>query len=443
MMKKANLVLMAALAAAGLVGVTGGSLLPVTAVAADKDKDKDKAPKQKLSPDVAKPLMAAQTAIQAKNWPEAIAKVEEAQALPNKTPYDQYMTDELGWYAYVQNKDYPKAAEALERAMASGFVPDEDKPQRLRALTQLNLQDKVYPKAIQFGEQYLALKPDDQEIAIAIAQAHYLSGDVQGAKAAAEKLVSSSQKPSEPALLLALRTSYELKDDTSTLHALEGLVRHYPQPKYWEDLLNNALFRTKDDRALRALYRLMNDTSTLDKGEEYGEMGSTLVTGGFPTEAKQVLERGMAANVFQGDAKSRAQQDLDRAKSGATADAKEMATASQQLSNAKTGMQMVGIGKLYFSNGDYDKAVDALQKGLAKGGVTDTDDVNMLIGIADSRAGKTNEARTAFDAVKDPKLMDVARLWKIKLDTATASATPAPATETAPTAPAAPETTSG
>jgi tetratricopeptide (TPR) repeat protein len=436
-MKKANLVLMAVLAAAGMIGVTGGSLLPVTAFAADKDNDKDKAPKQKLSPEVSKPLMAAQTAIQAKNWPEAIQHIDEAQAVANKTPYDQYMTDELGWYAYVQNKDYQKASDALERVMASGFVADADKPQRLRALTQLNLQNKVYPKAIQFGEQYLALKPDDQEIALAIAQAHYLSGDVPGAKAAAEKLVASNPKPTEAALLLALRTSYELKDDASTLRALEGLVRNYPQPKYWEDLLNNQLFRTKDERALRALYRLMNDTSTLDKGEEYGEMGSTLVTGGFPTEAKQVLERGMAANVFQGDAKSRAQQDLDRAKSGATADAKEMATATQQLANAKTGMQMVGIGKLYFSTGDYDKAVDAMQKGLAKGGVTDTDDVNMLIGIADSRAGKATEAKAAFDAIKDPKMADVARLWKIKLDAASAAAAPAPAAE------AAPATTSG
>ena len=44
-MKKANLVLMAALAAAGLTGVVGGSLLPVSvAVAAEKEK----APKQKL-----------------------------------------------------------------------------------------------------------------------------------------------------------------------------------------------------------------------------------------------------------------------------------------------------------------------------------------------------------------------------------------------------------
>ena len=56
-MKKANLVLMAAMTAAGLAGVAGGSLLPVTAAYA-KEKDKAAAPatKEKLSATVAKPL---------------------------------------------------------------------------------------------------------------------------------------------------------------------------------------------------------------------------------------------------------------------------------------------------------------------------------------------------------------------------------------------------
>lgn len=428
-MKRANLVLMAALAAAGLAGVTTGSLLPVTAAVA-ADKDKDKAPKQKLTPAVQKPLMAAQTAMQAKNWDEALTHIDEANAVADKTPYDSYMIDELGWYAYLQKKDYVKAADTLERVMGSGFVADADKPQRLKALAQLNLQNKNYAKAIQFGDQYLQLNPQDQDIALALAQAHYLAGDVAGAKAAAEKMVSSTPKPSEQALMLALRANYELKDEAGTMRALEGLVRNYPQPKYWEDLLNNQLFRTKDDRGLRALYRLMADTNTLDKGEEYAEMGGTLVTGGFPNEAKQVLEKGMAANAFQGDAKARAQADLERARAGAATDAKDVATAAAQLASAKNGMQMVGIGKLYFSQGDYEKAADALQKGLAKGGVQDTDDVNMLIGIADARLGKGTEARTAFDAVKNPTLAEIARLWKLKLDTAAAPAE-------APAAPAA------
>jgi len=421
-MKKVNLVLMAAMAAVGLAGVSGGTLLPVsTAVAASKDKA---AAKPKLSPSVAKPLSAAQTAMNAKNWDEALARVDEAAAVEPKTPYDAFMVDELGWYVHLQKKDYVKAAEVLERALATGFVPETERQQRVRALTQLSLQNKQYPKALQYGDEYLKLNPGDNEIALQLAQVRYVSGDIAGAKAAAEKIIQASPQPPEQALLVALRANYELKDAAGVMSALETLVRLYPQQKYWEDLLNNQLFRTKDERGLRALYRLMNDTNTLDKGEEYAEMGSTLITGGFPNEAKQVLERGMSASLFQGDAKSRAQADLERARSGAALDAKDLPTAATQLASAKTPQQMIGIGKLYFSAGEYDKAVDAMQKGLAKGGLKpdDVDDANLLIGIANARLGKAAEATTAFDAVKNPTLADVAKLWKLKLATPAAPA---------------------
>jgi Tfp pilus assembly protein PilF len=426
MMKKMNLVLVAAAAAVGLAGVTGGTLLPVSTALAAK---KDEAPaKPKLSPNLAKPLLAAQAAMNAKNWDEAQAKIAEAAAIEPKTPYDAYMVDELGWYVYLQKKDYAKAAEALERSLASGFVAEADRPQRMRALTQLNLQIKAYPKALEVGEQYLALKPDDTEIALQLAQTRYLSGDIAGAKAASEKITLSSPQPPEQALLVALRSNYELKDSAGVMRALEALVRLYPQQKYWEDILNNQLFRTKDDRGLRGLYRLMNDTNTLDKGDEYAEMASTLIAGGFPNEAMQVLERGMAANVFQGDAKARAQADLQRARSGAALDAKELPNAATQLASAKTAQQMLGIGKLYFSAGKYAEAVDAMQKSIAKGGLKpdDVDDANLLIGIANARLGKSAEASAAFDAVKSPTLAEIAKLWKLKLQPAQAPA-PAPA----------------
>ena len=444
-MKKANLVLMAALAAAGLAGVTGGTLLPVS-VAVAADKEKDKAPKQKLSKDVAKPLMAAQKAMNEKDWATASTEIEAARAVQPQTPYDAFMIDELGWYVALQQKDYPKSAAALERALNSGFVPEADRSQRSKALTQMLLQNKDYAKAIQFGSEYLKSNPGDEEIALQLVLARYLSNDFEGARAAVDQMVATSAKPPEPALLLALRTSYEMKDAAGTTRALQGLVRHYPQEKYWEDLLNEQLFRTKDDRGLRALYRLMADTNTLDKADDYAEMGSTLVAGGFPNEAKQVLEQGMATGLFSGDGRTRAQQELDRAKSGATLDAKELASADAQLAAAKTGNAMVGIGKLFFSAGQYEKAVDAIQKGLAKGGVTDVDDANLLLGIAQTRLQRADEARAAFDAVKNPTLAEVAALWKLKVDVdggaaATSPATTDPAAADPATAPATPPTT--
>jgi len=425
-MKKANLVLTAALAAAGLVGVGGGSLVPATAVAAAAKKDQ-------VSEKVIKPLKAAQDAIAAKNWDEAMLRVQEAQAVEGRTAFDDFQINDFAWFIYYQKKQLPEAAAALELVVNSGFVPPEVLPQRLKAVMQLNLAGKNYAKAVEYGNKYLALNPGDQESALQIAQAMYLMKDYAGAKAAAEKLLAAGGKPSEDTLRLLLRANMDLKNDPGTLQALENLVRYYPQPKYWEDVLTNQLFRTKDDRGLRGLYRLMNDTNTLDKAEEYGEMGAGLIAGGFPQEAKQVLERGMAANLFQGDAKARAQADLDRARTQAAADAKDLANADKALAAAKTGNEMVATGKLFFSSGDYTKATDAITKGLAKGGVTDVGDANLLLGIAYARAGKGAEATAALSAVKDAKLAEVARLWKLKLES-DALAAAAPATPVAPPA---------
>lgn len=419
-MNKTNRVLMAALAAAGLIGAVGGTiLLPETAVAATKEK----APP--ISDKVRKPLAAAQEQITAKNWDQAAVHVQEALAVEGKTPYEEYQVNDFAWFVYVQQKKYPESAAALEKVVNSGLVAPDVLPQRTKVLTQLFLQTKEYSKAIEYGNRYLQLAPGDKDVGLQVAQALYLSKDYAGAKAAAEKLVAASNPPGEAALQLALRSNYELKNDAGTLQALEALVRYYPQPKYWEDLLNAQLFRTKEDRGLRDLYRLINDTSTLDKGEEYAEMGATLINGGFPNEAKQVLERGLSAGLLSGDARGRAQADLAKATTQAAADARDLPNADKMLATAKTGNEMVATGKLLFSAGEYARAADAIRKGLSKGGVTDTDDANMLLGIALARAGKNAEANAAFGAVRDPKLVDVAHLWRLRLETLDKAAPPA------------------
>jgi Tfp pilus assembly protein PilF len=415
-MRKANLLLVAALAAAGVVGVTAGVLAPTAAIAAEG---------QKLSAKVMKPLKAADEAMKAKNWDQALVHVKEAQAVQPQTPYDGFMINELGWYILLQKKDYAAAATALEAAVNSGFVPPADLSQRLRALAQLNYQVQNYAKAVEFGNRYLEAVPTDHEIGVLMAQSYYLTKDYTAARTAVPKLTAGKAKPSEQLLLIGLRCNYELKDRPGTVQSLEALVRHYPQRKYWEDLLTNQLYETKGDRELRVLYRLMDQTSTLDKAEEYSEMASVLIAGGFPAEAVKVLELALAAKVFTGDTLARGKADLDRARAGAAADSKDLPGASKALAAAKTGNEMVAIGKLYFSAADHANAVDAITKGLAKGGVTDTDDANAVLGIALVRAGKPADARAAFGAVKDPKYAAVARLWVLYIDSTTAGAEPA------------------
>lgn len=424
-MRRAKLLLGAAIAVAGVIGSVNAVLLPATAVAADAPKP------PKISAKVGKPLKAAQDAIAAQNWDEALTQLAAAQAVEDKTPYDQYMTNELTWYTHLQKKDYAAAATVLEQQLASGQTPPADVAVRTKTLTQLNYQVQNYPKAIEFGNRYLALAPTDAEMGLLVAQSYALVKDYSGARDLVNRLTASGVRD-EQLLRIGLRSNFELKDRAGTITALEQLVRYYPKPEYWTDLLNNTLFQTKDDRELRHLYRLMDDVGSLSDGDNCAEAGSVLNAGGFPSEAERLLSRCAAANLYQGDVKARATTALEAARRGAEADRKDVATASTSLAAAKTGNEMVAYGKLFFSTGDYAKAADAIGKGLAKGGVTDVADAQMLQGIAQKRGGDAAAALATFKSVTDPKLATIAKLWILHVEPRPTVAAPAAAETPAP-----------
>ena len=120
-MKRANLILMAALAAAGLVTATGALFAPAAVAATATPK---------LGAKMSKPIAAAQEAVKVKDWDGALAALAEAQAIEPKTPYEAFVVDYISWYPLVQKKDYAAAEAALARAMASGFVPETEQATR-------------------------------------------------------------------------------------------------------------------------------------------------------------------------------------------------------------------------------------------------------------------------------------------------------------------------
>lgn len=421
---KKTLVVMAALAAASAVGVTTAVLAPTAAFAAEG---------QKLSSGVLKPLKSVETAMKEQKWDEALTYVREAQAVQPQTPYDTFIIDERAWYIQYQLKDYAGAAQALERSVNSGFLAPEDLPGKLKALTQLNYQIKNYPKAIEFGNRYLETTPDDREIAKFVAYSYYNEKDYAHARDAAQKLLAGQTPPDEQLLVLVLSCYQGLNDDAGTVKTVEEIVRYYPSQKYWSGLLTIQLYQTKSDRELRILFRLMQQTDTLDKADEFTEMANVLFTGGFPAEAQRILEQGLAANVLSGEALTRAKANLERYKTSAAADSKELPKADAMLAAAKSGNEMVAIGKLYFSSADYAKAADAIRKGLARGGVADTDEANALLGIALVRSGHAADALAPFGAVTDAKFAAVTRLWVLYVNSSAAGAAAASATPDAGT----------
>jgi tetratricopeptide (TPR) repeat protein len=406
-----NLVATLVLSAA-IVGAT--SLVPV--VAADKKEE------NKVSKDLAKPLKAAQDALQAKKYPDALAKLKEAESNPKKTPYDEHVINVLAGSAYARTNDYQSAEKAFEAQANDGFTEQAELPRIIKATAQINYQLKNYDKAIEFGNRAIKGGYGDEEVNVIVGQSYYLKGDYKGTLKFFEPIVDADIKagrtPKDQSLQLIMSSCVKTDDSACTTKALEKLVTYYPKPDYWKDLLytlQQDRTQTQSDKNTLQLYRLMSEVDVLARADDYTEMAQLAMEQGSPGEAQHILEKGFQKGVFPDQrTKDKNQRLLDQAKKAAAADEASLPKIEKDADAAPTGDKDVGVGLAYLGYLQYDKASDLLTKGLTKGGVKSEAEARLLLGIAQLKAGHKDDAVKSFHAVKgDPTLERLANLWSL------------------------------
>jgi tetratricopeptide (TPR) repeat protein len=401
---KISSTLVAAVAAAGLIS-------PVAVLAADKPQNSAK---------LAKPLKEAHDDLNAKKFPEAIAKLKEADGTAGKTPYDQHLINDMLSFAYIRTNNYADAAKAMEAELDDGFTPANEQQQKIRALAALNYQLKNYDKAIEFGQRALKGGFGEEETKKIVGQAYYLKGAWKDTLKFEEGLVDASIKagsnPNSESLQLVLSACVKLEDNACTTRALEKLVTYYPKPEYWSNLLFSLMKETaSSDANTLQTFRLMSEVDVLKSGDDYIEMAQLAMDAGSPGEAQKALQRGFDKNVFADQRnKEKAQRLLDKAKQKAATDQTTLDKTAKLADSAPTGAQNAGMGLAYLGYGQYDKAVDEYSKAVTKGGLKNPPETQLMLGIADLKAGHKEDAVKAFKAVKgDPILERLANLWAL------------------------------
>jgi tetratricopeptide (TPR) repeat protein len=388
-----------------------------SALAADKAKPDDK---PKLSPEIGKPLKAAQDALEKQDWATAATHLKEAQDLPNKSEYDEFTTNQLYLFLYLHTNDYPNAEKTLEAVIASQYLDKADEPVRIRTLAQINYQLKDYDKASQFAERAIKEGNANEDVYTILAQSYYLKGDYKGAmQALAEHVdaaIKNGQTPPEDRLNLLLSSCVKLNDNDCIARGLDRLVTYYPKPLYWQNLVYT-LIQTpgQSDQYLLQVYRLAFDLDVLKQPQDYIEMAADANQQGSPGEAERVLEAGQHKNVFADAAiKAHGAQMLASVKQKVATDSASMPKIAAEADSSKSGPKYAGLGLAYFSYQQYDKAIAAFTNALAKGGLRSEAETRLLLGIAQLHAGKKDDAVKTFELVKgDAKLEHLAGLWAI------------------------------
>lgn len=395
------------------VVVTAAALVAAPAVlAAEKG--------QQPSAKVAKPLHEAQEDLKAKKYNDAIAKLKEAEGISGKTPYDQHVINEFLANAYINTQNYAEASKVMEAEIDDGFTPESEKPQMLRALTEMNTALKNYDKVVEYGNRALKVEPGNERMRALVGQAYYLKGDYKNSlkfvEAGVDSQIKAGETPKKDTLLLLYSSCQKLNDDTCSTHAMEKLVAYYPQPDYWSQLLYSVRSQTSNnDDDLLQTYRLMTEVDVLKTPGDYNEMAQLALEKGSPGEAQSVLEKGFQKDVFNDKlSKDRNQRLLDNAKKAAATDQASLPSLVKEADASPTGQKNVGVGIAFLGYGQYDKAAEQLAKGLSKGGVKDEAQARLLLGIAQLKAGHKDDAVKTFKAVKgDPNLEHLANLWTL------------------------------
>jgi tetratricopeptide (TPR) repeat protein len=391
-----------------LVGST--SLVPALAATAEK--------KPALSDEVAKKLRPAQEAGNKGDFDGCIAQGREALAAATK-PYDKETSLKIVAWCLGKKGDFPAYAEATEQLNEIETLPADEKIRSYKPLAQIYYQQKNFEKAEKYGRLWAdnGGGVDAYNLLVAV---YYTQQNCPSAITAQEKAneldKAASKEPSEQSLKILNSCYYKTGDKVRRQAVMEELLRRFPKADYYADLVQIYQEQSIDKRALLNLYRFGFERDWISRESVFVDYADQALDAGAPAEALKVIEtatnKGAFKIISQSDRNGRL---MTAAKQQAAEDKKSLASLDKEARAGKNGEADVKVGLAYMGFGDYEKAVEAIERGLGAERVAKVkrvDDAQMMLGISYKHLGKNDEASKAFTAAKaDPRMVKAATLW--------------------------------
>ncbi len=372
-----------------------------------------------VRPEVGRPLQQAADLLKNNRAKEALAKVREAEAVPNRTPAENLTIDRMRGAAAARAGDPQTAIKSFEAVLASGRLSGAEQGQMTEQIAYQYAQLKDWPRTREWAAKARAMPGTngaelDKLLAFVNAQSGDFAAVARDAQAAVEAAEKAGRRPDEADLLRladALRRTGNTAGQTAVL---EKLITHYPKREYWQIVLGRVQAKPGFSQRLAVdVLRLKRQTKTLDSADEYVEMTQLLLQDGQAAEARAVVDEGFGAGLLgKGEQAERQQRLRALATQRATSAAADLASAEQGLADDKSGDTLVRIGMGYSGLGQHDKAVALIQQGIKKGGLRLPQQAQLHLGITLARAGQKDRAAQAFRAVGGTDgAAELARLW--------------------------------
>ncbi len=380
-------------------------------------------PQLRLSRPVQKLVAEAQKAQQSGDNQGSLAILQQAEALPNRNTDDEYIIAMLRLNAAIGLSDNALIERSLEQALATGRVSAEDEARFRRNLGAFALQRNDYQKAMREFERLVQLNPDDPQLVVEIAELQRRQNQNAQAVATLQRAISLQEQANpgsradESWYRRALAIAYDARLQNEIVATSEALVRAYPNPTNWRDVL--VIFRENarlDDHGNLDVLRLMRANRALAGERDYIEFAETAALRGLPGEAQAVLNEGLERQALQQT--QPAYREISRSVAPrVTSDRQSLPGLEREAMAASNGRLALGVADAHLGYGNYQKAAEFYRAALSKGGQgVDPAAVNIRLALALGRMGDRAGAESALGAVQGAPRDQLARFYRIWLE---------------------------
>ena len=365
-----------------------------------------------VRPEVGKPLQEASNLMRAGKSREALAKVNEADAVANKTANENFLILRMRGAAASAAGDIEGANKAFEAVLGSGKVAGRDALAMMQAVAVNHYKSKDYGKAATWTQRYFKEGGTDPAMRTVLLQSYYLGNDCTSVN----KMLAGAEdrRASEEELQILANCYLRQKDTGGYVNAIEKLVVYYPKKEYWTDLLSRVQKKPGfSDRLGVNVYRLRLATGNLTSTNDYLEMAQLALQAGVPAEAKVLVDRGYEVKALgQGPEAGRHQRLRDLVMKDLAESQKNRDKDERDALAAKDGNDLVKVGLNYVYEGKADKGLALIEQGIKKGGLKRPDDAKLRLGEAQIYAGHKAKGVATLKGVQgNDGTADIARLW--------------------------------
>ena len=364
-------------------------------------------------------LAEAQAFAEAKQYTEAEAVLNDMlDATSKKSKLNRYeLANVYNTYAYLRYavEDYDGALNYYQKVIDQRpEIPLALEINTLYTVAQLYFLQENWRKGIDTLNTWMSVTDTPSTNAyVLLANGYFQLKDydksLSNIQIAIDREEAAGKLPKEQWYNLARFIHFDRDNFREALDILEILIMYYPKKQYWVQA-SHLYGEEKDEARQLAILEATYEQNLLDRSQDIVLLSQLYLQAEVPFPAARAMEKGLADDIVEKESKNYELAGV--AWRQAQEVTKSLPMLEAAASKSEKGELYARLGNVYLDVDKNKEAVEALKRGLDRGGVKRPDQARLALGMAYFNLGDFNAARRAFrEARKDKRARSYANQW--------------------------------